>query len=84
MIVRDLKRLFEAMDNKPYDYVMKGEWKSEPVSVHRTIKWSDIAAICSRLRTRYEAFPSIEGMSVEEIRCGIYGSSPDRTAAGGW
>jgi len=81
MIVRDLRRLFEAMGNKPYDYVMKGGWRDEPVSVHRTIKWSDIAAICARLRTLYESCPSIEKMSIEQIRCGIYGSSPDRNAA---
>ena len=54
MIVRDCTRLFDHMDWKPYDYVMKGEWRSDDTSIHRTVKWSEVAAICSRLKDIYE------------------------------
>ena len=50
MIVRDCGRLFDEMDWRPYDYVMRGIWRDEAVSVHRTIKWSEGAAICGRLK----------------------------------
>lgn len=81
MIVRDSERLFDEMGWKPYEYVMEGNWKSDPVSLHRTIKWSEIAAICSRLRDIYRQIPSIEALTISEIRCGIFGSAPDRNAA---
>ena len=81
MIVRDSKRLFEQMDWKPYDYVMKGVWRDDPSSLHRTIKWSETACICSRLKDIYLKQDSIEGMSIEEIRCGIFGAKADRNAA---
>ena len=38
MIVRDCGRLFDEMDWKPYDYVMRGEWRCDPCSIHRTVK----------------------------------------------
>ena len=50
MIVRACTRLMDEMGWKPYDYVMKGDWKDDPVSIHRTVKWSEVAAICSRLK----------------------------------
>ncbi len=53
MIVRDCGRMFDEMGWKPYDYVMNGEYRDENVSLHRTIKWSEFAAICSRLRNLY-------------------------------
>lgn len=81
MIVRDSGRLFDEMGWKPYEYVMDGEWRSDPVSLHRTVKWSEIAAICSRLKDIYRQLPSVETLTIEEIRCGIFGSSPDRNAA---
>ena len=68
MIVRDCGRLFDEMDWRPYDYVMKGEWRCDPCSIHRTVKWSEVAAICSRLKTVYEELPSIECLSQDEIR----------------
>ena len=81
MIVRDSERLFGEMGWKPYEYVMEGNWKSDPVSLHRTIKWSEIAAICSRLRDIYRQIPSIEQLTISEIRCSIFGSAPDKNAA---
>ena len=81
MIVRDCRRLFAQMRWRPYEYVMQGCWRDDPVSLHRTIKWSEIAAICSRLRDIYRHAASIEGMSVAEIRTDIYGSREDKNAA---
>lgn len=81
MIVRDCHRLFDEMSWRPYDYVMAGEYRSDPVSVHRTIKWSEIAAICARLREVYLQVDSLESLSINQIRCDILGSKPDEGAA---
>ncbi len=80
MIVRDCGRLFDEMGWKPYDYVMRGEWRCDPCSIHRTVKWSEVAAICARLKAVYEELPSIETLSQEEIRVRIFGQKPDPKA----
>ena len=80
MIVRDCNRMFDEMDWRPYDYVMNGEYRNEDVSMHRTIKWSDFAAICGRLKDIYSKMDSIEGLSDTEIRCSIFGQKEDRKA----
>ena len=80
MIVRDCGRLFDAMDWKPYDYVMKGCYRDDPVSIHRTVKWSDVAAICARLKAVYEERESLESLSIGDIRCRIFGQKPDAKA----
>ena len=80
MIVRDTTRAMDEMGWKPYDYVMKGEWKCCDASLHRTVKWSEFARICSCLKDYYEKYESLEKASVEEIRCNIFGSRPDRKA----
>ncbi len=53
MIVRDCGRMFDEMGWKPYEYVMCGDYRDEDASLHRTIKWSEFAAICGRLRNIY-------------------------------
>ena len=80
MIVRDCDRMLDEMSWRPYDYVMNGEYRDENVSMHRTIKWHDFAAICRRLKDIYETTDSIEGMSDMEIRCRIFGQKEDRKA----
>lgn len=80
MIVRDCGRLFEEMDHRPYDYVMEGDWRDENVSLHRTIKWSEVAAICSRLKAFYGQCRSLEALSAEEFRTVVYGQKPDAKA----
>ena len=80
MIVRDCDRMLDEMCWRPYDYVMNGEYRDENVSMHRTIKWHDFAAICRRLKDIYTATDSIEGMSDMEIRCRIFGQKEDRKA----
>ena len=80
MIVRDCGRLFDEMSWKPYDYVMKGNWRCDPCSIHRTVKWSEVAAICSRIKAVYEELPSLESLSQDEIRVRIYGQKPDLKA----
>jgi len=80
MIVRDCGRMLDEMQWRPYDYVMGGEYRDEAASLHRTVKWSEFAAICGRLRTIYGTRESIEGMSDAEIRCRIYGQKEDRKA----
>lgn len=80
MIVRDCNRMLDEMSWRPYDYVMNGEYRDENVSMHRTIKWHDFAAICRRLKDIYTTTDSIEGMSDMEIRCSIFGQKEDRKA----
>jgi Protein of unknown function (DUF2400). len=80
MIVRDCTRLFDEMDWKPYEYVMAGLWRSDGTSIHRTVKWSEVAAICSHLKTIYEGCGSIEPLTQEQMRTMIYGQKPDAKA----
>lgn len=80
MIVRDCGRLFDEMDWSPYDYVMRGVWRDEAVSVHRTIKWSEVATICGRLKEFYEGHESLEALTVNEMRVGIFGQKEDAKA----
>lgn len=80
MIVRDCGRMFDEMCWRPYDYVMNGEYRDEKASLHRTIKWSEFAAICGRLRSLYEVRGSLEGLSDAEIRVNVFGQKEDRKA----
>ena len=80
MIVRDCGRMFDEMCWKPYDYIMNGEYRNENASLHRTIKWSEFAAICTRLKGIYEKTGSIEGLTDAQIRAGICGQKEDRKA----
>ena len=80
MIVRDCGRMLDEMEWKPYEYVMNGEFRVEDVSLHRTIKWRDFAAICGRLNSIYSSRSSIEGLTDTEIRCSIFGQKEDRKA----
>lgn len=80
MIVRDCSRLFDWMDWKPYDYVMKGGWRDDDVSIHRTVKWSETAAICSRLRSIYETRDSLSSLTQSQMRTMVYGQKKDLKA----
>lgn len=80
MIVRDCGRMFDEMDWRPYAYVMNGEYRNENASLHRTIKWSEFASICTRLREIYQKTASIEGLSDAQIRTDIFGQKEDRRA----
>ena len=80
MIVRDCNRMFDQMQWKPYDYVMRGEYRDEACSLHRTVRWSEFAAICGRLRDIYDAQESIEGLTDNDIRVRIFGQKEDKKA----
>ena len=80
MIVRDCTRLFDEMSWKPYDYVMRGTYRSDDASIHRTVKWSEVAAICGRLKGLYSSMPSIESLTQGDMRVGIFGKKPDPKA----
>jgi uncharacterized protein (TIGR02757 family) len=80
MIVRDCGRMFDQMQWKPYDYVMNGEYRNEDQSLHRTIKWSEFAAICSRLKTLYSERETLEGLSDSDFRVKVYGQKEDKRA----
>ena len=80
MIVRDCGRLFDEMDWRPFDYVMAGEWRNDDASIHRTIKWSEVAAICERLKKIYSVHKSLEFMSQADFRTMVYGQKKDPKA----
>ena len=80
MIGRDCGRMLDEMNWRPYDYVMNGEYRDEDASLHRTIKWSEFAAICGRLRDIYQTRGSLEGMTDTDIRCMIFGQKEARKA----
>lgn len=80
MIVRDCERLFDHMEWRPLDYVMSGDWRDDPVSIHRTVKWSDTAAICRRLKDFYTLEDSLETLSAKQIREVVFGQKPDAKA----
>ena len=81
MIVRDCGRLMDEMQWRPYDYVMAGQWRDDDSSIHRTVKWSEVAAICARLRDFYCSQDSLEGLSPSQMRTLVYGQKPDPKAA---
>ena len=82
MIVRDCGRLFDEMQWRPFDYVMSGDWRDDPISIHRTVKWSEVAQICRRLRDFYSAGPgrSLEELGVDGIRTKVFGQKEDPKA----
>lgn len=80
MIVRDCGRMLDEMDWKPYEYVVNGEFRDENASLHRTIKWSEFAAICRRLKSIYSSIGSLEELNDTQIRTGIFGQKEDRRA----
>lgn len=81
MIVRDTKRAMDEMNWVPYEYIRKGEYRNEDKSLHRTIKWSEFAKICSNLKEYYNKHESLEELSAEEIREQIYGAKKDPKCA---
>lgn len=81
MIVRDCNRLFDEMEWRPYDYVMKGCWRCDAASAHRTVRWSEVASICARLKEYYSGYDSLERLDAGQIRTGVYGQKEDPKAA---
>ena len=81
MIVRDCGRMFDEMGWKPYDYIMKGDYRDGSESLHRTVKWSEFAGICTRLRKIYRERDSLEALEPDEFRTCIFGQKSDRNAA---
>lgn len=81
MIVRDLERLFEEMEWQPLQYVRSGEWRDDETSIHRTVKWSEVAGICHRLREWYSWHPSLQELSQDEMRTTIFRQKSDPKAA---
>ena len=81
MIVRDCNRLFDEMEWRPYDYVMKGCWRCDAASAHRTVRWSEVASICARLKEYYSGYDSLERLDAGQIRTGVYGQKEYPKAA---
>lgn len=80
MIVRDLGRLFDEMQWRPLDYVQSGSWRNDDASIHRTIKWSEVASICRNLREWYSWHDSIEMLSPSQMRETVFSRKEDSGA----
>ncbi len=81
MIVRDCNRLFDEMQWRPYDYIMAHDYRDDNTSLHRTIKWSEIALICNHLFHFYSNNKSLEKLNQSEIRTTIFRQKEDKRAA---
>lgn len=81
MIVRDCKRLMDELDWQPLKYVMDANYRCDQASLHRTIKWCEIARIMANLKEFYSKESTLEILSVDEIRVSIFGRKPDPKAA---
>lgn len=77
MIVRDCTRLFDEMQWRPFDYVMAGDWRDDDTSIHRTVKWSEVAAIAGRLKDIYETTTTLERLSQQDWRTKVFGQKED-------
>ena len=72
MIVRDCTRAMDEMGWQPYEYVRTGQYRDEDKSLHRTVKWSEFAAICRRIKEFYDSDESMEVLSPGQMRTRIY------------
>lgn len=80
MIVRDCERLFDHMEWKPFEYVQAGCYRNDDTSIHRTVKWCEVASICRRLHEWYHWHPSLESLTAGEFRSTVYGQKDDPKA----
>lgn len=81
MIIRNCTRLMEEMNWQPHQYVNNGDYKTDPISLHRTIKWSTLTPILNNLKEYYKTHSSLEQLSVDDIRTQIFGQKPNPKAA---
>ena len=81
MIVRDCTRAMDEMGWQPYEYIRAGQYRDEDKSLHRTVKWSEFAAICRRIKEFYDSDESMEVLSPGQMRTRIYGQKNDPSAA---
>lgn len=81
MIVRDCTRAMDEMGWQPYEYVKAGHYRNDDASLHRTVKWSEFAAICGRIRDFYMKYDSMEVLTPGQMRVMIYGQKDDPSAA---
>ena len=69
MIIRSGNRmLFDMMNGKPYDYVMKGLWESldATANIHRTFFVRDFIYLCRGLQNIYLHHNSLESLFVDK------------------
>ncbi len=81
LIVRDGARAMDEMGWEPEYYIRHGEYRNDASSLHRTVRWSDFAGICARLKEQYSRIGSLESLTPDDLRTLIYGQKPDSNAA---
>ena len=78
---KNAEKAMVEMKWQPYQYVMKGAYRNDSSSLHRTIKWKEFAQICQNMKDYYSNHTSLESLSVAEMREKIYGRKSDPRAA---
>ena len=81
IIVKDCHKLMEEMNWKPYEYINKGIYRNSNDSLHRTIKWSEMATIFKNLRYYYSKYNSLERLEPDDYRVIIFGRKMNPKAA---
>lgn len=62
MILRNAATMLTEMDNRPYDYIMRGQFRTGNNSLHRTFMWNDFAEVCYSLHDYYQQHSSLESL----------------------
>ena len=60
---------------------MTGEYRNDSTSLHRTVRWSEFAGICARLKEFYQHNDSLETLTPGQMRVRVYGQKDDPSAA---
>ncbi len=73
MILRNADKMFEAMGDSPYDYIMSGGFDNDfSHTIHRTFNYEDFRFICTGLRSLYQDHASMEEVFIgKDLFCGI-------------
>ncbi len=69
MIINSGKKMFgDIMGNRPYEYVMRGEWECADgsVNIHRTFFMRDLVYLCRGLRHIYSGYDSLESIFIAD------------------
>lgn len=61
-ILNNADKMLSEMDNRPYDYITRGRFRTGNTSLHRTFMWDDFAQICHSMQSYYRRFPSLESL----------------------
>jgi len=63
LILRSAQKMFSLMENKPYDFIMSGEYKKlKNKNVHRTFFENDLKYYCRGFKHIYDKYGNLENL----------------------